>query len=193
MRILCFKISKAIELVKKAIIRNAIILSIACSIIFVVSVTRVNAATINAASVSYDDVASAVSRATYGDTVVVPAGTVTWKSTLTITKGITLKGAGIDQTTINFGGSNAVIQYKADPYSRSNNISIRITGFTIDANWLGKNIALTANSLSEFVGSVITNNRIDNNNFAVSHVGWDFIIINHSKCTNLYLLIIFFI
>jgi hypothetical protein len=51
------------------------------------------AATINARSVSFIDVNSAVALASEGDTVVLPAGTASWTQGLTITKGITLKGA----------------------------------------------------------------------------------------------------
>ncbi len=53
-----------------------------------------------AASCNYGDVSSAINSASSGDTVVVPAGNCTWSSTLAITKGITLKGAGIGNTTI---------------------------------------------------------------------------------------------
>ena len=58
------------------------------------------AATINAQSVSLADVRAAVTLAQNGDTIVVPAGTATWASTLTINKPITLQGAGIGQTII---------------------------------------------------------------------------------------------
>jgi hypothetical protein len=55
------------------------------------------AATINANSPSFTDVSAAIASASDGDTVIIPAGTATWTSTLTITKGITLIG----QTTTN--------------------------------------------------------------------------------------------
>jgi hypothetical protein len=51
------------------------------------------AATITASSPSLRDVQSAVASARDGDTVIVPAGTATWTSGLTLTKGITLLGA----------------------------------------------------------------------------------------------------
>lgn len=54
---------------------------------------QVNGATIEAKSVSLGDVESAIGSAHEGDTVIVPAGTASWTSTLVITKGITLKGA----------------------------------------------------------------------------------------------------
>ena len=52
---------------------------------------------INAASPSFVDVTTAIAAAVDGDTVIVPAGTASWTSTLTITKGISLIG----QTTTN--------------------------------------------------------------------------------------------
>jgi hypothetical protein len=55
---------------------------------------------IESRSVSFSDVSSAISSAHDGDTVVVPAGTASWTSTLTIAKGITLQGAGNDTTII---------------------------------------------------------------------------------------------
>jgi hypothetical protein len=60
-----------------------------------------HAATWPSASVAEADVATAISNASDGDTVTVPAGTATWSSQLTITKNITLQGAGVGQTIIN--------------------------------------------------------------------------------------------
>jgi len=64
---------------------------------------QTNAATINAASPSLADVTSAVSSASDGDTVIVPAGTADWTSVLKITKGITLQGA----TTVSGTGTSS--------------------------------------------------------------------------------------
>src|SRR5882724_1861267 len=50
-------------------------------------------ATVEAKSAELRDVQSAVANAREGDTVTVPAGTASWASTLSITKGITLQGA----------------------------------------------------------------------------------------------------
>jgi len=52
---------------------------------------------INAASPSFVDATTAIAAAVDGDTVIVPAGTASWTSTLTLTKGISLIG----QTTTN--------------------------------------------------------------------------------------------
>ena len=74
------------------------ILLIALSVIFFIK--NGDTATINANSCSQTAVQAAINSASAGDTVTIPAGTCTWTSQVTITKGITLKGAGIDQTTI---------------------------------------------------------------------------------------------
>jgi hypothetical protein len=54
---------------------------------------QLNGAVVQAKSASLGDVESAIGSAQEGDTVMVPAGTANWSSTLLIRKGITLKGA----------------------------------------------------------------------------------------------------
>jgi hypothetical protein len=70
---------------------------------------------INTASASFVDVTTAIASAANGDTVSMPAGTATWSSTLTVTKAITLAGAGIGQTIIKDnvprGRSSSVIKW----------------------------------------------------------------------------------
>jgi hypothetical protein len=63
----------------------------------------VQAATINARSPSFADVSTAVASAAKGDTVVVPAGTASWTTTLLINKPITLIG----QTTVDYSNETA--------------------------------------------------------------------------------------
>jgi hypothetical protein len=65
------------------------------------------AATITATSPSLTDVTSAVNQANNGDTVKIPAGAASWPSTLTISKWLTLQGAGSNATVITFTYSNA--------------------------------------------------------------------------------------
>src|SRR6266513_679382 len=68
---------------------------------------QLDGAAINARSPALADVATAIALAKEGDIVSVPAGTVSWNSVLTITKGITLQGAttvanaGTPSTTAN--------------------------------------------------------------------------------------------
>jgi hypothetical protein len=59
-----------------------------------------DAATHTAASCNASAVQSAINNASNGDTVQIPAGTCTWNSQLTITKGIQLLGAGVDVTVL---------------------------------------------------------------------------------------------
>ena len=58
------------------------------------------AAPIVAASCSQTDVGNAVASAAHGDTVSIPGGTCSWTTTLAITKGITLIGAGVGSTVL---------------------------------------------------------------------------------------------
>lgn len=77
----------------------AALYSVAFSVLFGVC-GNAQAALVNARSASLKDVAASVASATDGDTVVVPAGTATWTTRLTISKAITLQGAGIGETII---------------------------------------------------------------------------------------------
>src|SRR5437667_1205231 len=103
---------------------------------------QVNGATISARSPALADVVTAISLAKEGDIVSVPAGTVSWNSVLTITKGITLQGATTvanagtksatanDQTIIKDDSplntkSSGLIQASLSPAQ-----SFRLTGFT---------------------------------------------------------------
>src|SRR5262245_5114610 len=70
--------------------------------------TTVSAATITAASCSAADVQTAVNSAGDGDTVMVPPGSCTWSTRVSITnKSISLIGAGIGSTSITGNDSTA--------------------------------------------------------------------------------------
>ena len=56
-----------------------------------------------AATCSLADVTSAYNASSDGDIVAVPSGNCTWNGTLTVTKLITIQGAGSNQTTIAAG------------------------------------------------------------------------------------------
>jgi hypothetical protein len=83
------------------------------------------AATITAASCSGANVLTAINAAVDGDTVVIPScpGGVSWTTTITVTKGITIQGAGIGTTVLlddvskgtssACGGSNPMIMFTA--------------------------------------------------------------------------------
>lgn len=82
-----------------------------------------------AASPSSTDIQAAIDAAVDGDTVYVPAGSVTWTSNVTIpaTKGIKLIGAGQASTIINQNTT-----YGLTAVTRSTNSPVRISGFTFN-------------------------------------------------------------
>ena len=87
-------------------------------------------------SCSYADVNYCVNTvATAEDTIYVPAGSATWNTTLHITKGVSLIGAGIDRTTITRGAS-PVISY--DAAAGGTNYNLRISGFTFNMGGNGE-------------------------------------------------------
>jgi hypothetical protein len=68
-----------------------------------ISLHAAKAALITANSGSFADVSSAVARATFGDTVQIPSGIWTWTNADLIISGITLQGAGTNETFIQDG------------------------------------------------------------------------------------------
>src|SRR5215475_2668371 len=68
--------------------------------IFLFTAFTADAATYSAASANVSDIQAQVDLAQDGDTIMVPAGTVSWGTPLDITKNITVRGAGIGQTII---------------------------------------------------------------------------------------------
>jgi hypothetical protein len=86
---------------------------------------NVHAATITAASTSNTDVASAIASAADGDTIQLPAGDANWSSTLTVTKAITLKGAGTNSTFIRMQGTILIL-------SPANDLPMRVSGIYFD-------------------------------------------------------------
>jgi len=69
--------------------------TIAGLILFSLFLIRAEASIINAASVSQADVSAAINSAANGDTVVIPAGTSTWTTGISVSgKAIKIQGAG---------------------------------------------------------------------------------------------------
>lgn len=93
-------------------------------------------ATNTASSVSYSDVASAVSASTYGDTVRIPAGEATWTNLLTVTKGMRLLGAGTNQTIIH-SSQTTCIEFNPDGNTVTNDYRFELAGFTFDGDGSG--------------------------------------------------------
>ncbi len=96
---------------------------------FAFCVVAARGATINAASPASSDVAAAIVSATDGDTVQIPAGTATWVSALSVTKAITIAGAGTNSTILN-GGTFFSLKPGKDKLTR-------ITGIQfVEADWI---------------------------------------------------------
>jgi len=111
-------------------------------------------------SCSLADVSTAITAASSGDTVIVPAGSCTWDTGLTITKGIILQSAGGTTLVNNTGGD--LITYK--PADFTLNSAFRMTGFTINLNSSGSGLILDGNSADSPLNPQ-TKIRIDHNTF----------------------------
>lgn len=143
-------------LIKKILIQVLIFLSL---IIPYSSVAY--SGTVISASCSYSDVQSAINSANSGDTVYVPECTASWSKGITINKGITLQGAGVEKTIIKYTGlgKEAIINY--NPSIPFNNEYFRLTGFSIDCNNISETVGiLIKNTSNEYI---ITNIRVDHN------------------------------
>lgn len=134
------------------------------------------AATINASSCSQSAVQAAVNSATAGDTVKVPAGSCTW-SNFTLTKKITLQGAGIDVTVITgqvaFGSSGARVTgftFTGDPAFTSDGY-----GFRLDHNKIQRSTWQDALKVRDYapVISQMPHGLVDHNRFINSRVNME--------------------
>jgi hypothetical protein len=147
--------------VKMTLTKNLFIISMGFIFVFCMPISRSYGSTINALSPSYSDVSSAVSSASVGDTVIVPAGSATWSSQLLIQKGITLQGNGIGSTVITSGqGDNTFIIIYA-PSAPQNDDPLRITGFTFNGNQHSTGIEIRNTSDSYHIHNI----RVDHNRF----------------------------
>ncbi len=121
-----------------------------------------------AASCSRANVLTAYTAASNGDIITIPAGncssTNAWSSVLTVSKEVTIQGAGYSSTFIGISGGNGVFQIMAN--------NVRITGITFDCNWLNNDavgIVSTGASNGDGCGAspdyAFTDFRIDHNAF----------------------------
>ena len=163
------------------------------------SLAHTDAATRSAASPTLVDVTAAIASASDGDTVVVPAGTATWTSVLTITKGITLVGA----TTVTKAGTQeptvsdlTVIQDDSPPNTQQSGLiqaklkpgqSFRLTGFTFrHGSRISSNNNGAVHLRSDPSSSPVTSIRVDHCHF--DHIygrniqtdGWVYGVADHN-------------
>ncbi len=153
--------------------------------------TQAEGTTINAQSASLADVTSAIGSASDGDTVVLPVGTASWTSGLTITKGITLLGAnanpGDDLTVIlDDVTRGAPSQGTAMKVKVSAGQSFRLSGITFRKGSItspeGPNGIVTVGTITGLCRSV----RIDHCHFdqlyqsnCLQVAGWIYGVVDH--------------
>ena len=131
---------------------------------------------ITAVTCSQSDVTAAVTAASAGDTVIVPSGSCSW-SGLSLSKAVTLQGAGIGLTNITLTGNNTVtksaagvIRIKAFSFSIANGGNTN-KGFTIQGSWKSaqpivfQNNAFTTNGSGLFLVAVPGGLIVANNSF----------------------------
>ena len=143
----------------------ALIILVASLLVFAFPL-QTHANTLRATTCSRADVGSAITAATYGDTVNVPTGACTWTSSLTITKGITLTGAGSSQTVIQSGTVGGyLLVYNPDARSVSTNARFEVSGFTFDmANTGDAGIWINNTSATPISRALIHDNILKNMN-----------------------------
>jgi hypothetical protein len=148
-------------------------------------ISSVRGATYIAASAAYTDV-QAVADSSFnpaladGDTVIVPAGTASWTSTLTVTKGITLQGAGNDTTVLlddipRVGNTGSLFIHV------TGNSAMRVTGFTFRYG------SLTTDGMDNIRrAGISTSFRVDHCHFdqlysdaGVKVFGWIYGVVDH--------------
>jgi len=116
-----------------------------------------------AATCSRPDVGNAVTASTHADTVVVPEGTCTWSSALTITRAITLRGAGATKTTIRSGGVGGhLLVYRPDALSVTTQAKFELVGFTFDMGNNGDGGIMVDSTNSPIRNVVIHDNTFRN-------------------------------
>ena len=117
-------------------------------------------AIIQAASCSSADVQTAINQSINGDTVLVPSGTCTWNSGVTINKSITLSGMNtgcpnscVDNTIITEGNASSKINITTN--------NVRVNGITFQNRDGGSG----AGTITINPDPAVTNYRIDHNHF----------------------------
>ena len=117
-------------------------------------------ATIVADSASRTNVLAAYNTADPGDTVSIPTGSATWSSTITISKAITIQGAGGTSTvltsSIGSGGSVLTVELASD-------LAVRITGIGFLLGTMNNGRQAIRVFGDRTGGYALTQIRIDNN------------------------------
>lgn len=113
------------------------------TILFCMVSQSLTSATITAASASYADVLAAYNTSVIGDTILIPSGTVTWSSTLTIKKPVYVIGAGTNSTRIASSGTIMSVGLTNNAFTRISGIYFDLGTFSTSDHYA---ITVTANS-----------------------------------------------
>lgn len=153
----------------------------AAGMTFIVLTGQVQAAVVQAASSSFIDVSTAVTKAAAGDTVSIPAGKSTWTSTLNVTKPITISGAGATSTVLTGNLLISVILSVDAP--------LRITGIGFASPTNSGVRVLVRGKTSAGTYATISQLRLDHCRFTAGtraiHVsGWVEGVIDHNEFYN---------
>ena len=152
------------------------IILIACLFIFLTPNTVYSACTGSSptwtSSADYASVNECVTNASVGDTINVSAGSATWTSTLTISKGINLIGAGSANTIITTTATPGV---KYAPAVGAADNTFRLSGFRFnknadDANQPTLQFGNDENYATASGNNKLTKNRIDHCHFYTSGI-----------------------
>jgi hypothetical protein len=176
--------------------RRLAALAILAAGLILIDMEQVESAIVEATSVSFQDVRSAVSSAHDGDTVAIPAGTASWTQTLIVTKSITLRGANINAT------DDATVILDDIALNKPNNVgrivfatispkqSFRVTGITFRVGSRtarpGSGAAIQVNDSSTQTAPC-TSLRIDHchfdrlNQMGIRVTGWFYGVIDHCQ------------
>jgi hypothetical protein len=148
------------------------------------------AANIVAASCSYADVNSAMGSATYNDVIQIPPGSCTWTSTLAVTKGLTILGAGKSVLSITASGINNIITYQPDATTRSNDYLFTLRGITFECGTASYCVYASSTSATEAMRVRVIYNTFNGTSgrcFSVGDNGQFYGLIsnNHFACSGI--------
>jgi len=126
----------------------------------------VQAIILNPISADYTVVSTVLLTAADGDVLNLPAGNVTWPQRLTVTKAISIRGAGIGQTVINAGFSDpyggGIIAYAPGTTAQASKV-FEISGITFDGKYtVGCFSARPPSTSTPITGLKIHDNRFVN-------------------------------
>ena len=158
------------------------------AILLMVDFSRAEGAVINATGSSLSAVQSAVTSASPGDTVEVPAGTAVWTNSLIINADIQLIGAGQGQTIITNNVPLSVNSGTMFFWTTSSNGICRLSGFTFAGGAVDTNHSTSSRNF--YFGGNCHAMRIDHCDFTglnqdhnLEFFGWIYGVIDHCNFT----------